>query len=256
MVKLEAWRWVAVTCFGLTAYGFSQEKATPLTFEVATVRLTKPGELDGWIKALPGGAEYTAHNIPVKLMISLMYKVPMRQISGGPDWMETDKYDVEAKADKSYSLDDLHTMYRGLLAERFHLKVRKEIHEGPVYALTVDKGGVKMKPDLSEQSYAIPITYSGEGAVGNRVPMSYLSWWLGQQLQSESRPVVDETGLKENFDFTLSFTPPRLEGTDGGAAEKPSLFTAVKEQLGLKLEAQKGPVEYYVIEHIERPSAN
>jgi uncharacterized protein (TIGR03435 family) len=88
-----------------------QENPARLTFEVSSIKPSKPGGRGGGIKPLPGGQEYKAESVPVKLMISLRYKIPMRQITGGPGWLDTDLFDVDAKADKSYNLDDLHTMF-------------------------------------------------------------------------------------------------------------------------------------------------
>ena len=238
-----------------------QEKPARLTFEVASIKPSKPGQRFGGIKPLPGGQAYTAKNIPVKLMIGLMYKVPLRQITGGPGWLDSDLYDIEAKADHSYNLDDLHTMFQNLLADEFKLVFHKEIKEGPVYALMVDKSGSKMKIDESPQNFDIPIKGPPGSAIGTRVPMQYFCWWLGQILQREERPVIDKTGLDKNYDFTLEFTPefppdfPK-ENLPPGFLDHPSIFEALRQQLGLKLEAQKGPVEYYVIDHVEKPAEN
>src|SRR5271156_6238896 len=120
----------------------AQAIAPQLAFDVASIRPTKPGVQNGLIKALSGGHGYTARNMTVKVMISLMYKVPMRQIHGGPDWLNEDRYDVEARVDGAYSLDDLHIMYQNLLASRFHLQLHRETHDGNVYALTVDPSGL------------------------------------------------------------------------------------------------------------------
>jgi uncharacterized protein (TIGR03435 family) len=248
----------------LTTSVASGEPTTParLTFEVASIKASQPGNGIYTIKPLPGGSGYTAQNAPVKLMISLMYKVPMRQIIGGPDWINTDPYDVEARADGSHSVDDLHIMFQNLLADRFNLKFHKETREGPVYALTVDKSGLKMKADGTGQAMGIPIVPAGAGTFkGTQVPMKYLSYWLGQQLQNDGRPVVDETGLSESYDFTLSFAPqlpPNVsrDSLPPELQELASIFEAVKQQLGLNLEATKGPVDYIVIDHIEKPSAN
>jgi uncharacterized protein (TIGR03435 family) len=216
----------------------------------------------GGVKALPGGQEYTARNVPIRLIISLMYKVPIRQITGGPSWLDTDLYDIEAKADHSYSLDDLHVMFQNLLADEFKLKFHKDVKEGPVYALLVDKSGLKMKVNPSPEDYSIPINRSPNGvAIGTRVPMQYLCWWLAQALQRDERPVIDKTGLDQNYDFTLSFAPelpPNFPTANlpPGLMDRPTLFDALKQQLGLKLEPQKGPIEYYVIDHVERPSQN
>jgi uncharacterized protein (TIGR03435 family) len=256
---------LSVALIGLTfmPLTLAQDKPARLTFDVATIKLSQPGATGLFgIKPLPGGDGYTASNVPVKLIFALMYKVPIRQITGGPDWLATEGYDIEARADHSYSIDDLHLMMQNLLADRFNLKFHKETREGPVYALTVDKSGLKMKPDGTGQGMTIPIVPGGAGkVVGTRVPMQYLGWWLGQQLQNDGRPVIDKTGLDQSYDFTLSFMPqlPPNASRDSlppELQELPSIFDALKEQLGLKLEPEKGPVEYYVIDQVERPSPN
>jgi uncharacterized protein (TIGR03435 family) len=257
-------RWTCVAALALIpfAVNYGQEAAAPLKFEVASIRASKPGQRNGGIKALPGGQEYVAQNFPVRMMIALMYKVPARQILGGPDWITDERFDVDAKADKGYTLDDLHLMYQNLLAERFGLRFHKEIKEGNVYALTVEKGGTKMKRNESAQDFEIPIQFSANGVMnGKRVPMPYFCWNLGQILQNDQRPVIDRTGLEGNWDFTLTFAPvlpPDVsrESLPPEVADRPSLFDALRDQLGLRLTAQKGPVEYYVIDHIEKPIEN
>jgi uncharacterized protein (TIGR03435 family) len=186
----------------------------------------------------------------------------MRQISGGPDWLNTDRWDIEAKADHGgYNIDELHTMFQNLLADEFKLTFHKETKEGPVYALMVDKAGSKMKVNASAEDFNIPINGGPAGISGTRVPMQYFCWWLGQQLQQEERPVIDKTGLDKHYDFNLSFAPelppnfPR-ENLPPGFLDRPNLFDALKQQLGLKLEPQKGPVEYYVIDNVQKPAAN
>jgi uncharacterized protein (TIGR03435 family) len=152
-------------------------------------------------------------------------------------------------------------MFQNLLADEFKLVFHKEIKEGPVYALMVDKSGLKIRVNESPQDFQIPIKGPPDKVIGTRVPMQYFCWWLGQVLQREERPVIDQTGLDKNYDFTLDFTPelppdfPK-ENLPPGFLDHPSIFDAVRQQLGLKLEPQKGPVEYYVIDHVERPAEN
>ena len=263
MIKRRAWIWVAAAGLMSAPLLHGQEKPARLTFEVVSIRPSKAGQRGGGIKPQPGGQEYKAESVPVKLMISLMYKVPMRQITGDPGWLDNDPYDVDAKADHSYNLDDLHVMFQNLLADEFKLKFHKETKEGPVYALMLDKSGSKMKINESVQDFEIPIQGAPSGViVGKRVPMQYFSWWLGNAvLQRDERPVIDKTGLDKYYDFTLSFAPelppdfPK-ENLPPGFLDRPSIFDALRQQLGLKLEAQKGPVEYYVIDHVERPAGN
>ena len=244
-----------------TALVHGQDKR--LTFEVASIKPVKPGEFGGVINPMPAGQGYRAEGVPVKMMINLMYKVPMKQITGGPSWLDTDLWDIQAKADHSYNLDDLHTMFQNLLADEFKLKFRKEIREGPVYALMVDKSGSKMKVNESPQDFEIPLRGGKDGVtIGTRVPMPYLCYWLGlNPVRNDGRPVIDRTGLTGNYDFTLSFAPelplgfPK-ENLPAGLLDRPSIFDALKQQLGLKLGAQKGPVEYYVIDHVQKPAEN
>jgi uncharacterized protein (TIGR03435 family) len=263
---------VAAICLISQSFAYAQTKPTRLTFDVATIRLSDPdpirmingvpsGGRGGGINALAGGNGYTARNIPVKLMISLMYRIPMRQIIGGPEWLNSDHYDIEAKVDGTYSIDDLHIMFQNLLADRFNLKFHIEKKEGNIYALMLDTPGSKMKVNDSPQDYKIPMNYGPEGAVGIRVPMPYLCWWLGQQLQNSNRPVINLTSLDKNYDFTLSYSPElppdvSRDNLPPEVRDRPPIFDAVKQQLGLKLVAQKGPVDYYVIDHIDRPSDN
>ena len=142
-----------------------------MQFEVASIRPSKPDTRGGGIKATPAGDGYTAQGVPVKLMIALMYRIPMRQIKGGPEWLDKDLYDIEAKADKKYNLDDLHAMYQNMLTERFHLKYHLETKEANAYVLTVDKSGLKMTPDDKPQDFNIPWIPQGFGVVkGVRVP--------------------------------------------------------------------------------------
>ena len=233
----------------------------PLAFDLASIHPSKPGQLDGSIKALPGGHGYTARNITAKLMISLMYKVPARQIRGGPDWLDTERWDVEARVDGSYSTDDLHTMYQNLLADRFQLKLHKEARKGNIFALTVEPSGSKLRPDTSPQDYSIPMNGGFAHTRGVRVPMNYFTWWLGRVLQTDGRPVIDQTGLTGSYDFDLTFRPvlPPDASDDmlpAGVRDLPSIFTALREQLGLKLTPTKGTYYDLVIEQIEHPSAN
>jgi uncharacterized protein (TIGR03435 family) len=240
----------------------SQEKPARLSFDVASIKRAKPGTPGGGIKAMPGGMEYVAQDAPVKLMIALMYKIPIRQITGGPDWLNSDFYEIDAKTEQPHNLDDLHEMFRNLLVDEFKLKFHMETKEGNVYALSVDKSGLKMKVNDKEQDFDIPITGDPvRGFTGKRVNLQYLCWWLGQAVQRDERPVVDMTGLTGNYDFNLLFRPelpPNFptENIPPGLLDHPTIYDALKQQLGLRLDPQKGPVPYMVIDSIERPAAN
>jgi uncharacterized protein (TIGR03435 family) len=255
-----------VTVFALASKsGLCQlrtDTAPRLEFEVASIKPSNPGDHGGGIKPLPGGQTYVAKNVPVKLMIKLMFHLNDRQISGGPGWLETDLYDVEAKADGPHTIDELHVMFQNLLIDRFKLQFHKEMRTPPAYELVVDKSGPKLTENHSAEHFDIPVRGTGFGKLeATHCSMSYFSWLLSQRLD---RPVIDQTGLGQFYDFKLEWTPelpPGLAARPEAAANLPptngpDIFTALGEQLGLKLDSHKGPVEVMVIDHVERPSAN
>lgn len=242
-----------------------QEKPARLTFDVASIKPFKPapGARGGGIKQMAGGIGYLASGVPARLIISVMYRMPVTRIKGGPGWLDTDLWEIEAKADKAYDSDDLHTMFKNLLADEFKLRFHEESKEGPVYVLSVDRGGPKMKVNDNPPDFEIPIG-GGPGGVttGRRVPMEYLCYWLGLvPLRLDERPVLDKTGLKGNYDFTLLFLPDLPPGVDKDQLpakflDRPNIYDALKQQLGLKLESQKGPVPTMVIDSVEKPAEN
>jgi hypothetical protein len=129
-----------------------QDKPTRLTFDVMSIKPWKPGQPGGGITTLPGGQEYRARGTAVIGMISVIYRISIPQVGGGPDWIKTDHWNIDAKADHGgYNLDQLHEMYRNMLADRFKLKFHRETREGSVYLLTIDKSGLKMKVDNSPE---------------------------------------------------------------------------------------------------------
>jgi uncharacterized protein (TIGR03435 family) len=192
-----------------------------------------------------------------------MHLVPARQVTGGPDWMDSGLWDIQAKSDRpGYTREQMLEMLGNLLEDEFKLKLRKDPREGPVFVLTLDKSGLKMKANSSPEDYEIPVQGGPGGTtVGKRVAMDRLCFTLGTFLQNDGRPVIDRTGLTGYYDFSLTFLPELPPGFDKDKLPpemlaRPTLFEAVKSQLGLKLEATKGPVDYYAVEHIEKPSGN
>jgi uncharacterized protein (TIGR03435 family) len=251
------------TCLLFTMLGSAQEKR--LTFEVASIKPAKTGEGGGSVYPKAAGQGYEAEGATVRLMISVVYRVPMTSIKGGPAWLDRDLWDVEAKADRAYGLEDLHKMFQNLLADEFKLRFHEESKEGPLYALTVGKSGSKMKVSDGPENFEIPPIdgHVGGVAVGKRVSMDYLCAWLKRYvlLYYDERPVIDKTGLAGYYDFTLNYQRELPPGFDKSnfppeMLARPSIFDAVRDQLGLRLEAQKGAITYYVIDQVERPSAN
>lgn len=243
-----------------TATGFFQAKTDTvprLEFEVASVKPSNQDSQGGIIKPLPGGQTYVATNMPVKVMIKLMFHLNDRQISGGPGWLDKDLFDIEAKADRPRTIDELHVMFQNLLIDRFNLQFHKEMRTLPAFELLVDKSGPKLTENHSPENFDIPVRPTGFGKMeATHCSMSYFSWLLSQRLD---KPVIDQTGLTRFYDFKLEWTPEPPPGVDAAslpATNGPDIYTALREQLGLKLESRKGPVEVMVIDHIEKPSAN
>jgi uncharacterized protein (TIGR03435 family) len=231
---------------------------------VAAIHLAKPGSDRGFIKPLPGGNGYVVQNINLKTIMAVIYRIPARQITGGPDWFTSTAFNIEARSENAASIDDLHTMFKNLLADRFGLKFHTEKREGAVYELLIDKSGLKMKSDGTAPELKIPINIDAARPrtfVGLKVPMPYLCWFLSNQMRDNPRPVIDKTGLTQVYDFTLTFQqdlPPELPPGElpPEVRNLPALFDALPDQLGLRLVPAKGPVDTFVIDHAELPSAN
>jgi bla regulator protein BlaR1 len=197
------------------------------------------------------------------------------QLSGGPDWMKVELYEVNAKIEDSLILgawkklswdqkrDQVMLMLRSLLADRFHLRVRHETKELPVYALVLDKKGPKFAEDNAHPEIG-GISARGRGKFeATSSDLTTFVSILSMQPELGGRTVLDRTGLQGHYSFTFQWTPENLAANGSQSAANtssessgPSLFTALREQLGLRLESVKSPVDTIVIEHIERPAEN
>jgi len=233
----------------------------PPAFEVASVKPSAPGGRGGIVRTLPGNQTYFVNNMPLRAIMTVAYSVTDRQISGGPAWIGTEPFDITAKAARPCTTDELHVLLQRLLEDRFQLKVRHEIREMSVWALVVDKGGTKLPPhDPADIDH--PPLGSGpnrRGLGGRSVNMTYFAFVLSRLLE---RNVIDRTGLPGYYDISLDFARDPLAGArpEGGEpappTDGPDVFSALREQLGLRLESTKGPVEFLVVEHAQKPSAN
>jgi uncharacterized protein (TIGR03435 family) len=169
-----------------------------------------------------------------------------------------DPWDVQAKAAKPSNIDELHEMFQTLLADRFRLKFHREMRNATVLALVVDKPG-KMKRNEGPQEFDFQMQAGSKPFEmrGVRCGMPFLALWIARRLD---RPVVDRTELPGFYDFTLAFLPDFPPGftppPDFQMPDLPNIHQALKDQLGLKLESQKGQVEFFVIDHVEKPSEN
>ena len=279
---------LVMTAFAL----FGQSDAAP-RFEVASVK--KNASSPRFMAVRPRAGGLTTENAPLRLLIQNAYGVQAFQISEGPAWIQSEGYDIEAKADGKASRAQILLMLRSLLEDRFQLKLHRETKELPVYALTVARSGLKLQPPKeggcipADPSGTLPppsntprqrapgfpcgmpgvmMEPSGVRIEGGKVAMPDFIRVLSMVL---GRPVLDRTGFAETFDVRLDFTPdeaaaglPRSAGPGdpessppaADPASPPPIFAAIQEQLGLKLESVKGPVEVLVIDHVERPSQN
>lgn len=260
----------AIAAIGILTYSARAQPpaaTTSLQFEVASLKPSQPGGRGGGIRPTPGGERYVATNVPLKLLITVAYRIRADQVAGGPAWIGTDLYDINAKAERPSSIEELHLMLQSLLADRFKLQFHREIKELPIYALMVDKGGAKLQPHEAKSA--------GDPWIDNTfehfpqmtmhakfAPMDYFAWRLSTMLD---RPVVDLTKLTGGYDFELKFTRELPPGTPPEGAllngtpidtSGPTIFEAIRQQLGLKLERQKGPVDIMVIDHAEKPAEN
>jgi bla regulator protein BlaR1 len=258
-------------------------------FEVASIKPNKSGSDMVRIMIRPDGL--SAMGATLQMLIQSAYGIQDFQVLGGPKWADSDKYDIEAKMDspqveklQALSPDqrwlETRHMLQALLANRFQLVLHPETKELPGYALVIAKNGSKLHDARPGDTYPNglkgPDGHSGEGLMlgngglltGQGVPVASLVQTLSRQL---GRTILDETGLTGKYDFTLQWAPDERAGPMSAAAQgggsrsddapppdssAPSIFTAIQEQLGLRLESRKVPVEILVIDHVQAPSEN
>jgi uncharacterized protein (TIGR03435 family) len=234
------------------------------SFEVATIRPSAPGEVArglGW-----DGRHFSARFTTISQMVQFAYNLQEKQIVDAPAWMDTATYDIEAQAEAGQPLAaDFRVMMQHLLAERFAMKAHRELRTLSAYELVVAKGGAKLQAAKEQAQAEIPPgvriqrgPHEWMRVVGVRGTMPQLAAEL-QRVETD-RPVVDRTGLAGEFDFTMTATSekPFFKGETPATGDDapPVIFTAIQEQLGLKLEPVKTAVECLVLDHVERPSAN
>ena len=253
-----------LTAVGTTGIVISQTAPpTHPQFEVASI---KPGNSEDRrpLFSFPNGSQLTVRNFTVRRLIQIAYRIKDFQISGGPAWIGADLYDINAKSETAAKQDEIMPMLQALLASRFQLIVRRETREMPVYALVLSKNGPKMKPADASAARLIRVRRGLLTAAQGSTAI------IADQLQNFlNRTVIDKTGLTGDYDVKLEWAPDEYQvsmfsamgvpegfGAPSPDWHGPSLFTALEEQLGLKLESQKGPVELFMIERIERPSEN
>jgi uncharacterized protein (TIGR03435 family) len=234
------------------------------SFDVATIKPSKPEAQGKGFRV--NGRNFSTGNTSLADLIEFAYDVHAKQIVGGPDWIDKDKFDLAAVPDKegTPSYEQWKSMLQRLLESRFKLNFHHEKRELSVYVLSVEKNGPKnvAKNESTAPGFSIPIMPTAGGimmAMRNATMTNFAVF--GLQGAVLDRPVLDQTGLTDRFDFTLKWMPD--DSQFGGHIHAPvsdnplpGLFTAIQEQLGLKLEATKAPADVLIIDHVEKPSAN
>ena len=245
-------RWIA----------FAQAPTRP-SFEVASIKPGDPNSHKVAMQRRPGGG-FSTTNASLQMLIGLAYGVRDHQIAGGPNWLDSAKFNIDAKPAGSSASEptDIRLMLRSLLKDRFRLTVHSETRQEQVYELAVSRGGSRLREAAATlHADRQGLTMDRGHLTGMAAPMSQLASVLSGQLE---RSVIDRTGLTGKYDFNLEWTPANPEtgpadqtgeppSTD---SSRPSIFTALQEQLGLKLQSTRGPVEIVVVDHVEKPDAN
>jgi uncharacterized protein (TIGR03435 family) len=269
-----------------------------LAFDVASVKPNKTGDARVSVANEPNG-RFTMTNVPAQLMLVIAYQLQPYQIIGAPSWLDSDRFDLVAKAPESRPAPagggntgpgPLQFMLRNMLAERFKLKAHTDTRDLPIYALVLARGDGKLGPKLQPSSVecgapgrgqgpgagaargrgpapqsgaqwndnlpACSIFASAASVGGQGLPLSQLATNLSQRV---GRTVVDRTGLSGRYDFLLEYTPEPPAGASPGSGagsdpDRPSIYAALQEQLGLKLDAQRGAVDVLVIDGIQHPT--
>src|SRR5688572_7050809 len=224
-------------------------------FEVASIKPNKTGISNALPPSLANGS-YSASNVALKSIIANAYQVRIFQIEGDPAWLTTERFDIMARG-KEGTPDRLRpAMLRTLLAERFKLAAHFETREQQVYALVLLRNdgrlGPNLKPSAPDSKPGGPFTSVGNGIArvdGRAVTLDDLAMVLASS--NFRQMVINRTALNGRFDLDLRFTP---ESSAAAAPESPSIFTAVQEQLGLRLQSERGPVPVLVIDSVQRPT--
>ncbi|HVY93625.1 MAG TPA: TIGR03435 family protein [Bryobacteraceae bacterium] len=217
-------------------------------FEVAAIRVNRDPAVDSNVNSLPGGRLMVTSET-LRDLLKLAFDLKDFQIEGAPGWAEDERYDIDAKTAAGDGKKDVNVLVRLLLEYRFALKHHTETRELPVYSLQLAKGDLKMK--RHDDGAGTKARTTCGHMVGQRVTADVIAKMLSRYL---GRDVHDDTALPGKYDFDLSWTPDA--GPCPGAPEGPTIFTAVQQQMGLRLESTRGRVEILVIDHLERPSPN
>jgi uncharacterized protein (TIGR03435 family) len=239
---------------------FAQQAAGPPSFEAASIKPSQdpPGSVAGIFETT---GRINAKNVTLKRCVRGAYEVPEPQVIGGPKWVDEDRYYIEAKATVPAGDHELMLMLQTLLADRFKLVLHREQRAIPGYRLVLGKGGLKAQASAPDRG---SVGHSRRGRIeAQGYTMAQLALHLAELLR---QPVMDATGVAGKFDLNLEWTPDDMQAKPPSADQRPvnapesvagpSIFAALQEQLGLKLESGKVPAEVVVIDAAEKPSEN
>lgn len=279
------WPKLLTALFVLVTVAIGQAQSPPdPQFEVASIKLNTSGARAVGIGA-SSARVFRTENVWLRFLIEMAWNVKDYQLSGGPDWATSNRYDIDARTETNASFEQMRPMLQALLKDRFQLALHHESKDLPVYALVAAKGGIKLKVSAKEncmtrdpnappsaptpgQTYLSSCggpAASPRSLNGTAISMEQLTTALSNTMQ---RTVIDQTGFIGPFDVHLEWTedqstpgfyapglapPPSALSANGSG---PTVFTVPQEQLGLKLESTKGPVMIQVVDHAVRPSAN
>jgi len=244
----------AIVAIVLAIAAQAQQPAPRVQFEAVSVKPGDPAHGATSWSAPPG--RLVARNTTLKNLVVNAYRLKEYQIEGGPLWMDSEKFDIDAKLPAGAVPGQIPTMLQAMLADRFKLEFRRETKTLREYALVVARGGPKLQAASEggreghlSQSYS----HAARKIEGFGIAMSSLADAL---MDSAGAPVLDRTGLKGQYNVTLEFAPQLETFADDLPEPLPTVFSAVQIQLGLKLEEIKEPVEVFAIARVEKPAAN
>lgn len=259
---------VAVVVFAVTLQ--AQPSATRSAFDVAAIRLSSLDADAGRYMRMQNDHDFVARNYTVKDLVVAAYDLTPQLVSGGAKWFESERYEILAKAPGEVrpNQNEQMAMLRELLIDRFDLKFHRQNKTLPIYSLIVPKGGNKMtkSADSAEAPQPLVFAVSPQGAKlsGRNANMAEFASVIQRVVLD--RPVVNQTGLSERYDFELDFMPDesqfggqfqvRYPEATSDATKKIGLLTALQEQMGLRLLATRGPVSTLVVDSVQRPSEN
>jgi uncharacterized protein (TIGR03435 family) len=258
----------AAICIFLCAIAYGQ--LTPersLNFEVASVKTKNPDVIEE-VDLVASGERLTATNLSLQMLLAAAYGLEIHQVAGGPAWVTTDRFNILAKAQEDVAREEdrvtvfgrqvprrMMLMLQALLTDRFRLRVHREMKESTTYDLVIAKAGSRLRETANgDQAPYLSLRQSPSDRSlflldGRRASMELLAERLNRFVLHA--PVTNRTGLNGEFDFKLEYSPNLLQ-TDAG----PSVFTAIQEQLGLRLEPKKGYMDTLVVDQAEKPSEN